>query len=233
MRKLVEFFPHTEIIIMYGLTECFRSTYLPFAELLKRPGSIGKPVPEVEIMILNEQGQPCKPGEKGELIHRGAFISYGYLNATELTENRFIKVHTGGPGCVPETAVRSGDLVSRDEEGFIYFHGRLDMQMKCAGYRVSPSEVEEAVLLFSDMSQAASFGMPDSLLGQAVYLAYSTYSKRPVEQIQLERHLSKCLPSYAIPRYLRFYTKLPLTANGKFDYAVLKHDAMAKEHASP
>lgn len=226
--KLVAFFPRTEVIIMYGLTESFRSTYLPFSELLKRPGSIGKPVPEVELLVLNEHGERCRPGEKGELIHRGAFVTYGYLNDPALTERKFIRLATGGPGCLPEMAVRSGDIVSLDEEGFIYFHGRADTQMKCNGYRVSPDEVEEAVLLFPDISHAAVFGVPDPDLGEAVCVAYAAYSGKSVDEAQLRRHLADILPSYEVPRSIRFYQRLPLTISGKIDYPALRKDA--EEH---
>lgn len=226
--KLTAFFPHTEIIVMYGLTESFRSTYLPFSELFKRPGSIGKPVPEVEILVLDEAGKRCGAGEKGELIHRGAFVSYGYLNDPELTQSKFIKLNTGGPGCLPEMAVRSGDIVSLDQDGFIYFHGRCDMQIKCNGYRVSPTEVEEAVLLFSGISHAAVFGLSDPNLGESVNLAYATYQGLAVDHSQLARHLSDLLPHYAIPRRIQFYESLPLTVTGKIDYPALKRSADEK-----
>jgi len=237
LKKLTAFFPKTEIIIMYGLTESFRSTYLPFSQLFKRPGSIGKAVPEVEILAVNNKGEYCKPGEKGELIHRGAFVTYGYLNDPDLTKQKFIHLKTGGPGCLPEMAVRSGDIVSLDEDGFIYFHGREDMQIKCSGYRISPGEVEEAVVLIPDVSHTAVFGLPDSELGQSVNLAYSTYSRSPIDRIQIFKHLNRVLPSYAVPRHIHFYPNLPLTENGKIDYSVLRRDVSGgtekDEHTLP
>jgi acyl-CoA synthetase (AMP-forming)/AMP-acid ligase II len=224
LKELVAFFPHTDITIMYGLTESFRSTYLPFSEIFKRPGSIGKAVPEVEILVINEDGDHCTPGEKGELYHRGAFITYGYLNDPELTESRFIHLSKGGNRYLPEYAVRSGDIVSLDEEGYIYFHGRADMQIKSSGYRVSPDEVSEAVLAFADISHAAVFSMPDPLIGEVVHLAYSTYSEKPVDQAELARNLKSDLPDYAIPRGIHFYKSLPLTTSGKIDVPAIRKD---------
>jgi acyl-coenzyme A synthetase/AMP-(fatty) acid ligase len=221
LKKLDEFFSHSQIIVMYGLTESFRSCWLPPSETFKRPGSIGKPVPEVEIMVWNQQGQPCAPGEKGELVHRGAFITYGYLNNPDLTQEKFIPLQTGGPGCLPEMVVRSGDIVHMDEDGYLYFHGRGDMQIKCAGYRVSPGEVEEASLAYSGISQVAAFGLPHPELGQEVCLAYSTYKGKPVDHSALAAHLSASLPYYAVPKSIRFCAHLPLTAHGKIDYPAL------------
>jgi acyl-coenzyme A synthetase/AMP-(fatty) acid ligase len=210
---------------MYGLTESFRSTYLPFSEAFTRPGSIGKPVPEVEILVLNERGERCAPGERGELVHRGAFVTYGYLHNPELNARKFIPLQTGGAGCLPEMAVRSGDVVSRDEDGYLYFHGRVDLQMKCNGYRVSPDEVESAVLLVPGISHAAVFGRPDPEVGEAIALAYATYAGTPVEEPALRRHLAQALPSYAVPRSIHFYKSLPLTPHGKIDYPALRRAA--------
>lgn len=227
LRKLSAFFPKSEIIVMYGLTESFRSTYLPYSEIFKRPGSIGRPVPEVEILVVNEEGRHCEHGEIGELIHRGAFVSYGYLNNPDLTEAKFIKIQTAGPGCLPENAVRSGDLVSKDEEGFLYFHGRKDSQIKIAGYRLSPSEVEEAALQIPDVCHAAVFALTDSNYGECVCLAYTTYSKSPIAALELRSQFAKLLPTYAVPKQIFFHQSFPLTSNGKIDYVSLKAEAAA------
>lgn len=221
LHSLSQFFPHSHIIVMYGLTESFRSTYLPFSEIFNRLGSIGRPVPEVEILVLNQEGRLCEPHEKGELVHRGAFVTYGYLNNPDLNKIKFAPLATGGPGCLPEMAVYSGDIVHRDEDGYLYYHGRRDMQIKCAGYRLSPGEVEEAALAFQGVSQAAAFGQPDPDLGQSVCLAYSTYQGRPLEENDLKCYLAESLPYYAVPKRLIYYERLPHTAHGKIDYPTL------------
>ncbi len=220
--NLQELFPQTEIIIMYGLTESFRSAYLPASEVFKRIGSIGKAVPEVELLVLNENGQECKPGEKGELYHRGAFVNYGYLNNEELTKRRFIKLRTGGVGCRDEYIVRSGDLVSKDEEGYIYFHERIDTQIKCSGYRISPNQVEEIALMIPDIKSVAVVGVEDYELGQVVGLVYSTYSGEETMKQEMNRVFNKNLPSYAVPRHVHFLNDLPVTGHGKLDYQKIK-----------
>jgi acyl-CoA synthetase (AMP-forming)/AMP-acid ligase II len=225
LESISEFFPRTEVIVMYGLTESFRSTYLPFPQMRKRPGSIGKAVPEVEILVLDEHGERCKPGQKGELIHRGAFVTYGYLNNPDLNEHKFIRLSSDLRSCLPETAVRSGDQVSMDEDGYIYFHGRLDQQIKSSGYRISPDEVAQAVLATPGVSHAAVFGLPDDSLGEAVHVAYETYGGEPIEVGEIKRHAKESLALYAIPHHYHFYPKLPLNPNGKIDFGALKRNA--------
>lgn len=231
LRSISEFFTGTDVIVMYGLTESFRSSFLPFSEIFKRPGSIGKAVPEVELLVLDEDGQPCPPGKEGELVHRGAFITYGYLNDDQLTASKFLWLQTGGPGTRPEPAVRSGDVVSLDEDGFIYFHGRRDAMIKSSGYRISPAEVEEAVLSFAGISNVAVFGLPDEQLGQAVSLAYTTYSGEGVDAVALRKHLDTILPGYAMPRLMEFVRTFPLTPNGKVDYQGLKAICLERKNA--
>lgn len=220
LKKLHNFFKNTEIIIMYGLTESFRSTFLPYKELFKRPNSIGKAVPEVEILVLNEKDEKCSTGEKGELVHRGAFVTYGYLNNPVLNEKKFIKLYNG-EGSLPEIAVRSGDIVSLDEEGFIYFHGRSDMLIKCSGYRISPDEVKDIVMLYTDIKNCAVFGLKDPIVGETVNLAYESFTNNPVNEGELRRFIAELLPSYAMPRSMKFYFCLPLNPNGKIDFSFL------------
>jgi acyl-coenzyme A synthetase/AMP-(fatty) acid ligase len=227
LKNVANFFTNTEIIVMYGLTESFRSTYLPFSEMFKRPGSIGKAVPEVEILVLNEQGERCQPGEKGELVHRGAFVTYGYLNNPELNEKKFLRLNMFDKTCLPEFAVRSGDQVSTDADGFIYFHGRMDMQIKSSGYRISPDEVAQAVLATPGIAQAVVFGLPDDVLGEAIHVAYETYDGKKIETIEIKRHAKTSLASYAIPHHYHFYERIKLNPNGKIDFAFLKREALA------
>ncbi len=231
LQRLTAFFPSADVQIFYGLTESFRSTHLPAEELLTRIGSIGKAVPEVEILVLNESGEPCAQGEKGVLHHRGAFVTYGYLNNPELTDAVFIERRTR-PGMAPERIVRSGDLVSVDAEGFIYFHGRIDQMIKSRGYRVSPSEVEIVASSFSGVEHVAVFGLPDDELGQAICLAIDAPDEVDIDTKAYARHLAKNLSYYAAPKHILRVPRIPKTANGKIDYTALRAAALDQGRAS-
>ena len=159
---------------MYGLTEAFRSTYLDPAEIDRRPDSIGKAIPNAEILVVRPDGSRCDPGEEGELVHRGALVAMGYWNDPERTAARF----RPAPGRdaswrTPEIAVWSGDAVVADEEGFLYFVGRKDEMIKTSGYRVSPTEIEEEAYATGLVRDAVALGVEDDNLGQRIVLVAS------------------------------------------------------------
>src|SRR5580704_3960733 len=154
--------PRTRIFLMYGLTEAFRSSYLPPEELDRRPTSMGKAIPDTEILVLNEQGQLCQPGEVGELVHRGPTVSMGYWGKPEATD----QVLRRNPLLPPEVGevekvCYSGDLVKMDEEGYLYYVGRRDAMIKSSGIRISPTEVEEVVFQSGKVRHAAAIGVPE------------------------------------------------------------------------
>ena len=176
--------PAAQPFLMYGLTEAFRSTYLPPDEVDKRPDSMGKAIPNAEILVLREDGSLCDADEPGELVHRGALVAQGYWNDPEKTAERFKPLpprvraarsgaaRTSGTGLqLPEYAVFSGDTVRRDADGFLYFVGRRDEMIKTSGYRVSPVEVEELVYATGLAAECAAFGITHPVLGQVIHLA--------------------------------------------------------------
>lgn len=215
--------PTTRPYLMYGLTEAFRSCYLPPEELDRRPDSIGKAIPDAEILVLREDGTPSAPNEPGELVHRGALVSMGYWNDPEKTAERFRPLPNGvggrEPGMVlPELAVFSGDTVRMDEEGFLYFIGRRDDMIKTSGYRVSPTEIEEVLYGGHHLAEVAAVGVPHPVLGQAiVVIGYGQTNGQELE----DAILSACranLPAYMIPaRVVVRTTPLPRNPNGKID----------------
>ena len=147
LTQLRETFSNAAPYLMYGLTEAFRSTYLHPSKVDERMGSMGKAIPNAEIMVVREDGTECDPGEPGELVHRGPHVSLGYWNDEVKTAERFKPVPVKKNGLMlTEMAVFSGDTVKKDEDGFLYFVGRKDEMIKTSGYRVSPMEVEEGLL---------------------------------------------------------------------------------------
>ncbi|MEU8265845.1 acyl-CoA ligase (AMP-forming), exosortase A system-associated [Sphaerisporangium sp. NPDC049002] len=219
---LRETFPEAKPYLMYGLTEAFRSTYLDPAEVDARPGSIGKAIPNAEVLVVRPDGSVCDPGEEGEIVHRGALVSLGYWNDPERTAERFRPYPPGGGPSLTEIAVWSGDVAYRDEEGFLYFVGRTDDMIKTSGYRLSPTEVEEAAYATGLVSEAVAFGAPDEELGQHVVLAVTGPTGEACDTGTLMKALERDLPRYMIPRRVVVCSQIPRSGNGKFDRGELR-----------
>jgi acyl-CoA ligase (AMP-forming) (exosortase A-associated) len=209
--------PDTKVFLMYGLTEAFRSTYLPPEQVDARPDSIGKAIPNAEILVVREDGSRCAPGEPGELVHRGSLVSLGYWNDRQKTAERFRPAPGQDSGLVlTELAVWSGDTVRMDEEGYLYFIGRRDEMIKTSGYRVSPTEIEEVVYATGLVAEAAAFGVPHAILGHAVVLAAVAKSGAGDEKALLDQ-LKARLPTFMLPAQVTWRDSLPRNPNGKID----------------
>jgi acyl-CoA ligase (AMP-forming) (exosortase A-associated) len=231
--------PSAKPFLMYGLTEAFRSTYLPPEEVDRRPTSMGKAIPNAEILVAREDGSECAPGEPGELVHRGALVSMGYWNDPEKTAERF-KPLPGQPKELPitEMAVWSGDTVKRDEEGFLYFVSRRDEMIKTSGYRVSPTEIEEVVYKSGLVAEVAAFGVEHPGLGQAIVLVAQPAEGKSADTKVLIDACKAHLPAFMIPQHVEWFDRsLPRNANGKIDRKTLSTEraglftAQAKEGA--
>ncbi len=215
--------PNTEIFLMYGLTEAFRSTYLPPEELDRRPTSMGKAIPDTEILVLNEKGQLCAPGEIGELVHRGPTVSLGYWNRPEdtaraLRPNPLLPAEMGD--C--ERVCYSGDLVKMDEDGFLYFVGRRDTMIKSSGFRISPTEVEEVLFQTGKVRGAAVIGIPDDVLGQSIKAFVVPRDGESLDTEALLGHCAEKMPRYMVPKLIEVLSELPKTSSGKVDYPALR-----------
>ena len=214
LARLREIFPAASPYLMYGLTEAFRSTYLDPAEADRRPDSIGKAIPNAEILVVRTDGTPCDPGEHGELVHRGALVAQGYWRDPVRTAERFKPLPTSYG---TEIAVWSGDTVYADEDGFLYFVGRGDDLIKTSGYRVSPAEVEEAAYATGLVGEAVALGVDDERLGQHIVLVATLLG----DPDDLRRALSEVLPAYQLPHRVEVRDQLPRSVNGKFDRHLL------------
>jgi len=218
--------PRTKVFLMYGLTEAFRSTYLDPAELDRRPDSIGKAIPNAEILVVNEKGELCGPNEPGELVHRGALVAMGYWNDPEKTAERFKPAPNQPSGlCVPELAVWSGDTVRMDEEGFLYFVGRRDEMIKTSGYRVSPTEVEEMLHSTRLVGEVAAVGIPHDVLGQAIVVFATPNGATPLDKEGLIRQARSQMPPYMVPQHVIERASLPRNPNWKIDRKLLAAEA--------
>jgi acyl-CoA ligase (AMP-forming) (exosortase A-associated) len=223
---LRETLPTTLPYLMYGLTESFRSTYLPPSEVDPRPDSIGKAIPNAEVMVVREDGTLCDANEPGELVHRGALVSLGYWNDPEKTAERF-KPAPGQPSglVMPEIAVWSGDTVRKDEDGFIYFISRRDEMIKTSGYRVSPTEVEEVIYATGLVSEAAALGIAHPVLGQAIVVVAMPPAQASLDAKRLLDECCERLPAYMVPaRIVERTASLPRNPNGKIDRKLLAQE---------
>lgn len=223
LTQLQAIFTKAEPYLMYGLTEAFRSTYLPPADLPRKRGSMGKAIPNAEIVVVREDGSLCGPNEPGELVHRGPLVSLGYWNAPEKTAERFKFDPMLPPGIQhAPLAVWSGDTVKYDEEGFLYFVGRRDEMIKTLGNRVSPTEVEEVVYsLDPTLVDVAALGVPHPELEQAIVVLFVVADNRQVDTAQWLLQLKRQLPGFMVPKVLIQLTQMPKNANGKLDRKLL------------
>ncbi|MBB2486237.1 acyl-CoA ligase (AMP-forming), exosortase A system-associated [Mitsuaria sp. WAJ17] len=233
--RLRERLPQAAPFLMYGLTEAFRSTYLPPSEVDRRPDSIGRAIPNAEILVLREDGSLCEADEPGELVHRGPLVGLGYWNDAEKTAERYKPLPAGVGGReaglqLPEYAVFSGDTVRRDAEGFLYFIGRRDEMIKTSGYRVSPVEVEELLYRSGLVGECAAYGMPHEQLGQCIEVVFCPPEGTEADPAALQAFCRKHMPAYMLPsRLLAASGPLPRNPNGKIDRKRLQQQALAAE----
>jgi acyl-CoA ligase (AMP-forming) (exosortase A-associated) len=222
LQKLRSKVPKSQFYLMYGLTEAFRSSYLPPDQIDIRPDFMGKAIPNAQLMVVREDGSLCAPHEPGELVHRGALVSLGYWNDPAKTAERFKPTPsqlTGLP--LTEIAVWSGDTVTMDEEGYLFFVGRKDDMIKTSGYRVSPSEIEEVIYGSGLVKEAVAIGIEHERLGQAITVIVSPNTNTHLEPQILIELCKAQLPNFMVPAKIEIINELPRNPNGKIDRKLL------------
>jgi amino acid adenylation domain-containing protein len=204
--------PHVRIYPMYGQSECTRVTYLAPEQVDRRPTSVGRGMPNEEVVVVDADGRRVGPGVVGELVVRGSHVMSGYWELPELTAASL------RPGPLPgEKVLWTGDLFRADEEGYLYFVGRKDDIIKSRGEKVSPKEVENVLYDHPDVAEAAVVGVPDDILGQAIKAVLTLKpGRRPSEQDVL-RHCADRLEDFMVPQLVEFRATLPKGATGKID----------------
>ena len=217
IRKLQALFPHVKIFSMYGLTECKRVSYLPPDQLDKRPESVGIPIPNEEVFVLDDNGNEVPPGVVGELVVRGSNVMQGYWNAPEETEKRYRPGRYRG-----ETLLYSGDLFKRDEEGYLYFVGRRDDMIKTKGERVSPKEIEIALCEMDGVTEAAVIGVSDEIFGQTIKAFVVVKRGVNITEKEVIGYCVKNLEPFMAPKHVEFLESFPKSPSGKIDKKQLK-----------
>ena len=225
LQQLRSALPNSEFYLMYGLTEAFRSTYLPPNEIDNRPDSIGKAIPNAEVMVVREDGSPCAPGEPGELVHRGSLVAMGYWNDPSKTAERFKPAPNQNKALtLTEIAVWSGDSVKMDEEGYLYFVGRKDDMIKTSGYRVSPTEIEEIIYASKLVGEVVALGIPHPTLGQGILVVATASRNNELDNDAILNHCKKELPNFMLPLAIEKADSLPRNPNGKIDRKLLSNE---------
>jgi amino acid adenylation domain-containing protein len=216
VRKLRQAQPHADLVLMYGLTEAFRSSYLSPEKVDRKPNSIGRAIPGAELLVLREDLTPCRTGEIGQLVHRGPTVTLGYWDDPEATDKVF-RPNPLRPAGTPdsERVAFSGDLVYRDEEGDLFFVSRPDGMIKTLGYRVSPDEVVEVLYASGEITEAVVAAEPDEWRGSQI-VAYVVLAEKG-RLDQLEAFCAREMPRYMRPSRIEVRTALNRTVSGKHD----------------
>jgi amino acid adenylation domain-containing protein len=210
IRALQRLFPRARIYSMYGLTECKRCTYLPPGMIDQKPGSVGIAIPNTELWLVDENDRPLGPGQVGQLVIRGATVMSGYWEKPEATAEKL------RPGPLPgEKVLYTGDLCRLDEDGYLYFVGRMDDIIKSRGEKVAPKEVEKAISDVEGVKEVAVVGVPDDLLGQAVKAFVVLEEGAALDERDLMRECQKRLEAFMVPKHIELRRELPKTGSGK------------------
>src|SRR5436190_7916279 len=203
---LRDLFPQALIYSMYGLTECKRCTYLPPKDIDRKPESVGIAIPNTELWLVDENDKRCGPGEVGQLVIRGATVMRGYWEKPEATAKKL------KPGPLPgEMVLYTGDYCRLDEEGYLYFVGRMDDVIKSRGEKVAPKEVEHVIYDVAGVKEVAVIGVPDPMLGSAVKAIIVLESGVTLDQKDIVRICQRKLENVMVAKYVDFGAELRKT----------------------
>jgi long-chain acyl-CoA synthetase len=219
--RLQELFPSAKLYSMYGLTECKRCTYLPPAELARRPTSVGIAIPGTEAYIVDDDGRRVGAGVAGELVVRGPHVMQGYWENPEATDAVL------RPGPHPsEKVLHTGDIFRTDADGFLYFVGRKDDIIKSRGEKVAPKEVENVLYALPGVSEAAVIGVADPIFGQAIKAAIVLTPEARLTEQDVIRHCARHLEDFMVPKLVEFRDDLPKTESGKISRRLIEAETM-------
>jgi acyl-CoA synthetase (AMP-forming)/AMP-acid ligase II len=213
-RFMGAFLPKAEYYGVYGMTELTNITIMSRSwEETENPGSMGEPLPGVQIQVHDESGNPVRPGEVGELVIRSPQVCLGYYKNPEASAALF-----------RDGWLRTGDLVLLDDSGAVHFEDRAKDMIKSGGENVYSAEVERVLLAHPDVGDVAVYGVPDERWGQAVK---ATVAPRPGAQLSLAELDAFCLENiaaYKRPRWYDIVAEVPRNATGKILKLQLRQD---------
>lgn len=212
--KLNRIAPHIKIFVMYGQTEASaRLSYLEPDMLFTKAGSVGKGIPGVTLMVVNEEGREVPPGEMGEIIACGDNIMKGYWNNESETRS-----------VIKDGWLYTGDLAVKDEDGYVYIKGRNDDMIKHLGIRLSPVEIEYAINSCELVLESAVIGIEDEE-GNKIKAVVVLKNVMDYDQAisGINTHVKKVLPPFKVPKIIEFVNELPRTNTGKIRRSELRN----------
>lgn len=211
IRRVIQAFPDKELYIMYGQTEASpRVTWCPPDMLAQKMGSIGIPVPGVQIDIVDDAGHPVPDGETGEIVVRGPNVMLGYWNH-----------HDDQEQVLRDRALYTGDLAYRDADGYYFITARKKEIIKVGGNRVSAKEIEERLIEHEAVSEVAVVGVPDDILGETIMAYVVCGEGASIETSQLQDHCRMVLAAHKVPKHIEFLDRLPKHQSGKINKLAL------------
>jgi acyl-CoA synthetase (AMP-forming)/AMP-acid ligase II/acyl carrier protein len=220
------------VVNNYGPTECTvvaTSGDVAPASMSATLPTIGKPIADTEIVILDDQGNSVRTGEIGEIYVGGAGVARGYRQRPQQTEERFVTLASSSG--VAKRYYRTGDLGCVAAGGEIVFHGRCDDQIKVRGHRVEPDEISAALSRHAGVAQSAVIAEGDGIDKRLIAYIVAK-GEEPPRAGELRDFLAARLPNYMLPATYVRIASLPLTANGKLDKSALPAPSAANTLAS-
>ncbi len=210
--ELKKVFPDVKIFIMYGQTEASaRLSYLPPEDIERKPGSVGIPIPGVELELLDQDGQLVPRGEKGEIVARGDNIMSGYWRRPDETDK-----------VLRSTGLWTGDLAWQDKDGYFYIVSRKSDIIKSGSHRIGPQEIEDVIMEHPAVSEVAVIGIPDEILDEKIKACVVLKPRVQCTEKELRKHCRAILPAYKVPHVIEFHEELPRTSTGKIKRAALR-----------
>ncbi len=196
----------------YGLTECSPAVCVNPLTLAEFNGAIGLPLPSTDIMVMNEKGEGCDTDQEGELCVKGPQVMQGYWNNAEETKKCFTQ----------DGWLKTGDIATMDEKGFIYIASRKKDMILVSGFNVYPNEIEDVVVGIDGVQECAAIGVPDDKSGERVKLFIVSSDKNLTEEA-VKAHCKEHLTDYKQPKWIEFRTELPKTNVGKILHRALRN----------
>ncbi|MDP8237760.1 MAG: long-chain fatty acid--CoA ligase [Candidatus Hatepunaea meridiana] len=172
----------------------------------RRVGSLGHPIPGVEMKVVNEKGDEASIGEVGEIIVKGSNVMRGYINRPRMTEE-----------VLRDGWFYTGDFGKMDINGFFYLVGRKNDRIIKGGFSIYPSEVETVLYGHPDVSEVAIVGIPDEIMGEEVKACIVLKEEATISTEQLAEYCRERMALYKVPAVIRFYKDLPTTSTGRID----------------